>query len=258
MDNTISIDLALGAVLLAGALIGAKRGLVKSLMGLLASLLAMVGAAILCNTLTPPVTDLIAPKVEDAVVEAFAKELDILFEAAEPDAQRPLPELFEEYGLSEETLKGFLASLASGALGEAAKAREKAVDACRAAVGATVRAAVERTVHAALMLVSYPVLLIAVRLLTRTLDHVFDLPVLNEVNTALGAALGLLTAALALYVVLFAASRLGWDALNERKDGSLLLSFFMDHSPVEWMSFWRAPGLADAAQYAGRAGFLSH
>ena len=63
MDNALIIDGILAIALLAGALIGWKRGLFKSLMGLAVVVLALIGSVVLADMLTEPVTDFVAPKV---------------------------------------------------------------------------------------------------------------------------------------------------------------------------------------------------
>ncbi len=73
MDNAIVVDGAIALVLIAGTVIGAKRGLIKCLMGLLVLIGAMFGSVWLADLMTPPVADIVAPKVEDAIVEKFSE-----------------------------------------------------------------------------------------------------------------------------------------------------------------------------------------
>ncbi len=237
MDNALIIDVVLGVLLVAGAVIGAYRGLFKSLMGFLVVLAALVGAVLLADLLTEPLTGLIAPQVEDAVVKRFSDKLEqTAKEDGTADSRNELSELLEKYGLPADTLDELTGTLA-GALSDAASAAKgKAADTFRSAISSTVRTLVRGVVHAALVLVLYVVLLIVLKLLTNAIDHVFDLPGLNTLNTLGGAALGLLEAALLLYVVIFAASRFGVKLIAEHADDTYLLAFFLNHSPVEWIS----------------------
>ncbi len=235
MDNAIIVDGVLVAVLLIGALIGAKRGLFKSLMGLVVVVAAMVGAVLLANRLAEPLTDFIAPKVENAIVSEFTRELD----AAEADKTRTaaenrsaLEKLLEDNHLP----TGALDSLSGTLSNLTGTAKEKAADTFRSAISATVRATVSGAVHAVLTLVLYVVLLVVLRLLVKVVDHVFDLPVLGTVNGVGGAALGLLEAAALIYVVAYLGYHFGVKVITEHAEDTYLLSFFLNHSPVELIS----------------------
>ena len=85
-------------------------------------------------------------------------------------------------------------------------------------------------------------LLIVLKLLTRALDHVFDLPVLSTVNNLGGAAIGLIEAVLLLYVVVFIGSHLGVKLITDHADDTYLLPIFLNHSPVELISSFTHQG----------------
>ena len=236
MDNALVIDGIIAAVLLAGALIGWKRGLFKSLMGLAVVVLALIGSVVVADMLTEPITDFVAPKVEDAVVSQFSDALDRSMGSDSPDAQAGLSEMLEQYGVSGDILKPLWDSAASSVFGAISAAKENTVDAFRGSISASIRTLVSGVVHAALVLVLYVVLLIVLKLLTRALDHVFDLPVLSTVNGVGGAAIGLIEAVLLLYVVVFITARLGNGVLTDYADDTYLLPIFLNRSPVELIS----------------------
>lgn len=231
MDNAIVVDGVLAAVLLIGALVGAKRGLFKSLMGLLVVVAAMVGAVVLANMLTEPIANVIAPKAEDAIVKRFSDELD----QSSGDSD-DLGALLEKYGVSDELRAKIFAPFASSASGAASSLKESAASTFRNAISATVRATVSGVVHAVLTLVLYVVLLVVLRLAVNLLNHVFDLPVLGTINGAGGAALGLLEAAALIYVVVYLGYHFGVKLITEHAEDTYLLSFFLNHSPVELIS----------------------
>lgn len=233
MDNALIIDGLIVVILLAGALIGAHRGLFKSLMGLVVVVAALFGSVLLAGILADPITDVIAPRVEDAVVRQFSDELDKKEQEEETAGRSSLTELLEKYGLSGDALDGVLKPLTEAVQSLTGQAKERAEDAFRSAISASIRKMVYGTVHAVLVLVLYVVLLIVLKLLTRTLDHVFDLPVLGTLNGVGGAALGLLEAALLVYVVVFVTSHLGVRAVTEHAGDTYLLPIFLNHSPVE-------------------------
>ncbi len=237
MDNALIVDVVIGVVLLAGLGIGAARGLFKSLMGLVVIVASLVGAVFLAGLLTDPIADMVAPKVEDSIVRQFSEALaSARDEAAGSDASAALSELREKlalYGVPVERLDELLGAVSDAARDAGGKAADQATATFREAISATIRAMVRTAVHAVLLLVLYIVLLVVLKLLTRALDHVFDLPVLSTVNGVGGAALGLLEAAVLLYVALYIASHLGVKAVAEHMNDTYLLPLFVNHSPVE-------------------------
>ena len=228
MDNAFVIDGALLIVLIAGALLGAHRGIVKSLMGLVTVIAALLGAVILADLLTGPVTAIVAPKTEEAVIGRFFEEHGAELSGAWPDtnAGEAVLDALRELGVPGETIDG----LASKLHGAAGAARQEVADACRAAISEAVYALVRSTVHAVLVLVFYLALLIALKLVTRALDLVFDLPVLGTVNGALGALLGLAETALLLFAVVRIAARLNVEWIVSHANDTYLLPLFLNHS----------------------------
>ena len=226
MDNAFVIDGALLIVLIAGTLIGAHRGIVKSLMGLVTVIAALIGAVILADLLTGPVTAIVAPKTEEAVIVRFFEEYGAELSGAWPDtnAGEAVLDALRELGVPEETIK----SLTSKLHGAAGAARQEVADACRAAISEAVYALVRSTVHAVLVLVFYLALLIALKLVTRALDLVFDLPVLDTVNGALGALLGFAETALLLFAVVRIAARLNVEWIVSHANDTYLLPLFLN------------------------------
>jgi uncharacterized membrane protein required for colicin V production len=224
----------IAAVLIAGALIGAHRGLFKSLMGAVVVLAALVGSVMLANILTEPVTDVVAPKVEDAVVSQFSDALDK--KEQETGERIDLKGLLEKYHISGDVIDKLTRSLSETVQHATGQAKEQAVQSFRGAVSAAIRSMVSGAVHTVLVLVLYIVLLIVLKLLTRALDHVLDAPVLGTLNGAGGAALGLIEAVLLLYAVIYVGAHLGVKAITQHANDTYLLPLFLNHSPVELIS----------------------
>ncbi len=241
MDNAIIVDGVLAVILVLGVIFGARRGLIRSLTGLVAVVVALIGSVMLANLLTEPATDIVAPKVEDAVVKEFSAALEKAAGAAasaSADGQRALTELFDEYGLPKSLIDGPLAQLTNGIPEAATGARDKAEESFREAISPKVRAVVRSTVHTVLVLVLYIVLIIVCKLLLRVVDHVFDLPVLSAVNGLGGAAFGLAETAVLLWVAVNIAALIGFAPIAEHTGDTRLLPIFLGHSPIQWIAGW--------------------
>ena len=74
MNNGLMIDAVFALVLILSVVFGAKRGLFRSFMALAAIVLALIGASLLTDALTEPVTDMLMPRLEKSVEEWFDTE----------------------------------------------------------------------------------------------------------------------------------------------------------------------------------------
>lgn len=229
MDNGLIIDVAFALVLVLGTVFGAKRGLFRSLMALAVIVLALVGASLLTDLLTEPVTDLLMPRAEKSVQEWFDSRED-----AQQGEQPQIEESAQDNDTQQESsvplaVTGFLKKLLRFDLDGAVRRslREAARDAALAAVR-TLLGSVVRSVTFALCFILLTVLL---RLVTKGVDKVFDLPVLSTINALGGGALGLVESALVMFLVCGLAPKLGVAAFTENQDGTYLLSLFMNHTP---------------------------
>lgn len=231
MDNASIVDIVLIAVLLAGAVIGAVRGLFRSLMGLAVVVAAIVGSLWLANLMTEPVTDIVAPKVEDAAVRKFGALFEAAVQEGSGQALESIRELLAQYRIDAGKAEKLLDTTRFSADSE--KMTERAEEAFRSAVSESLRKVVRGTVHTVLVLVLYVILLIVLKLLVRLLDLAFDLPVLSTVNGVGGALLGLLEAAALLFVAVHIADGLGVELVTGHADDSLLLPFFLNRSPIQ-------------------------
>lgn len=224
MNNGVIIDAVFALVLLLGAIFGAKRGLFRSLMGLATIVLALIGAVLIADLVSQPVTGALMPHVEESVGEWFRDEAEQEDPAAEAE-EATAPEEEEEITGATGLLKKLLRFDLDGAVREELKksAQEAALAAVRSLLGSVVRTL--------LFLVSFLLLTLALKLLTRGLDKVFSLPVLHTLNSLGGGALGLIESALLLFLVCTLAPKLGISLFEEYKAGTYLLAFFMDRSP---------------------------
>jgi len=145
---------------------GRKRGFIKTVAGILALILAFWGAGVLSDAtapvisekfVTPWVSELISPKVEEVKPETPTEFESLLIEMGVPEGMasdivtaRPVTELVE---------------VASTNLAE-------------------------RLTYALLCLVYFIILLLILKLIFKVIDKIFDLPILNFANNILGLICG--------------------------------------------------------------------
>lgn len=244
MNNGLMIDAVFALVLILSVVFGAKRGLFRSFMALAAIVLALIGASLLTDALTEPVTDMLMPRLEKSVEEWFSTEE----EAAKGDVPQIEGETPAESDASGETPNGDAAQDAenvwqddsplavTGLLKKLLRfdfdgaVRQSLRNAARDAALAAVRTLLGSVVRTLVFVLCFLVLTLLLRLVTGGIDKVLDLPVLNALNTIGGGALGLIEGALLLFLVCDVAPKLGVKAFADY-EGTYLLSFFMSHTP---------------------------
>lgn len=226
MDNylvPLLIDGVLLIILLVGYVIGAKRGLFKSLMGVVVVIAAIVGSMFAADLLTEPVTEFIMPKVEEKVTEwlSVPEELTMgqFFSGTASSNSVTNPTFSEWFGKLDKWGAG------DRFVGEI---KESTATAAQTAA----RSLVESIVHSILMLLCFAILLIVLKLLVRTMDHVFDLPVLKTLNDVGGGILGLIEMLLLAYLVLWLTPRIGITFFRDHAEETYLLKFLTEYTPL--------------------------
>lgn len=223
--NYIFYDVIIAALLLFFLWRGYRKGLVLTLCGLLAVFVAFLGASILSNVLAEPVAKAIEPVVASSIHDTVTS----YFQAA-PSVEGG--DILEDLPL-EELLEGLKDSPVYQAIAETF---QSAVDAGVAEVAENAAASLAhyiavRLARTVLFTVLFAVILIAWSILSRSLDLVAKLPVLNTVNRWTGAAVGLAEGALLVFIAcwLLKDSWLSAEAVR----GTYLLQFFCTHSPLD-------------------------
>ena len=222
MNNSIIIDGALLVLLLLGYLIGAHRGLFKSLMGFVVVIAALVGSMLIADAFTEPVTEFIMPKVEEKVTEWLSIPEGLTmgqFAAGMASSDSATIPTFSEWF---EKLEKW---------GAGNRFADKIKDSASNAAQTAAHALVESIVHTALLLLCFVGLLIVLKLLVGLMDHLFDLPVLKTLNDVGGGVLGLLEAALLIYLAVFLAPHFGVTFLRDNAENTYLLKFFSTYTP---------------------------
>ncbi|MGM9619765.1 MAG: CvpA family protein [Oscillospiraceae bacterium] len=215
------MDIALAAVLLLAAIIGAVRGLYRSLAGLLVLVLAIAGAGWLTETC--------AAGVEECIRPALTERMERLVgDAVRSEAENAAPEMDSELFSSAEALlerfgwEGDLAETVREGTESALRSAEEAVAA------ALVESLLPAMVSTMLKTVFFLLLLFALTLLSRLARPLFErLPVVRQCNTLLGAAAGLIQGVLAAFLLVWFARCLGFLPEAETLNGTFLLRLFI-------------------------------
>lgn len=198
-STPLLLDIALCVILLAGVIIGAKKGLLCSMLGVIIFVAAFVGASWCSNQLTEPVTNWVQPKVEQRIVEKMgfqpapeATSMGGLDLSALGLGDLPLDKL-DLNGLG-----GRLKDLLTGA-----KATGETM------LSGAIRQIVTQVVHAALFLVAFLALLLVLWLITRPLKLATYVSAFKMVDTVGGGFLGLIGGIIAAFVAAWVARKLG-------------------------------------------------
>lgn len=227
--NYIVIDLIILAVLLIFALRGMSRGLIVSLCFLIAVLVAFVGATLVSNALTPPVSDWLAPKLQPSIESAVQSVLP------EGGANLELPLDGVLQAVEEAELSEGLKELVIGLLEEMPALNVETLT--RDMADAVAEKAANIITYVVLFLLAFVVILLVWKLLYRTLDLVTRLPVLNAANKLGGFVFGAAHGALLLFLLAWVVRWLGnglipADVIEQTR----LLQFFMTINPLDYLA----------------------
>lgn len=230
MTTTVIIDVIAAAVLIAAAAWGAHRGLFRSLAGLAVVIVALVGAAVIANALAAPaarlVTPLIREGIETRVDEAMAQQSQgVQMPEADVDEGFEIADLLALMGLDEDVRDSL-----------ARQTEEKIQDTGVSLAMAVVESVAESILYAALFLLSFVGLTIALKLLIRALDLVLQLPGLHLVNSLGGGLIGLAEGALALFLAIWVLRRFGVSFETDTVSATHILKFFATHTPLSALS----------------------
>lgn len=176
-QKSVIFDLALVAVILLFAILGARKGLILSLCSLVAVILGLVGGTMVADALTPPLAAQAAPMAQGFLSE-YLEELTLYGAQALEQAEGFLPHVVK--GVLEQ--KEWLLQ-ADGFLEEFTLAVTEAI------------------LHPILFLIAFILILIVWYFISHTLDLVARLPVLSALNAAGGFLIGAVKGVLFLILV---------------------------------------------------------
>ena len=205
MTEPVIIDIIAAALLIGFTICGARRGLFRALAGLLIVVLALAGARFAANALAPPA----ARWAEPAIQRYVEKRLD-----------EALPEAGEAEELLPEELLGLLGVAGVHLEDLADRARESVRETGADILTAVARSVTESLFYGAIQVLAFLLLVVLLNLAAKAMDLALRLPVLHTANALGGAAAGLVEGALAVWLLVLLARRLGLSP-----EGSYLLQF---------------------------------
>lgn len=205
MTEPVIIDIIAAALLIGFTICGARRGLFRALAGLLIVVLALAGARFAANALAPPAVKWAEPAIQRYV----EKRLD-----------EALPEAGEAEELLPEELLGLLGVAGVHLEDLADRARESVRETGADILTAVARSVTESLFYGAIQVLAFLLLVVLLNLAAKAMDLALRLPVLHTANALGGAAAGLVEGALAVWLLVLLARRLGLSP-----EGSYLLQF---------------------------------
>jgi len=215
LTTPVIIDFILAGILAGFTLLGARRGLLRTLAGLVIVIAALVGAAMIASALTPLLSSLAAPAIEEKITEEVDGALGPEPESAE------LPEILELLGWDEASQEAL-----------ASDVRETVRDTGVSVLAAVAQSLAKSVIYGVLYIVSFLALLVLLHVLAKAMDLLAKLPGLHALNALGGAALGLAEGAVLLALAVYAARCLGFPLGTAPWSEAALFTRFVSFVPV--------------------------
>lgn len=237
--TAIILDVLTAAALIAFTVMGAHRGFFRTVAGLLAVILALVGAQLFTSWAAPHASGVLQPAIERRVekkVDAALGGDTITPQEPQIGASRPDSETQDQKEAEEESeIQRLLRAIGVDEqlfqrLGD--QAMGKIRDTGVTVATAVVQSVAETAIRALLFLLSFVVFLLLLKLLAKVLDLALKLPVLRSMNGLAGAGVGLVEGILAIFLAIWLLRRLGVSFETPTVEGTYLLSFFSQHTPL--------------------------
>lgn len=214
-------DVILFLVVLLFAALGVRRGLVLTVCGLLSILVALGGAKVAADSLSPVVAEAITPRITTTVEDRLEKNVNQSMKDAGETAKDSLSGILSIFGNSEtyeeasEQLQKAIQSGLKPSLESAAKSVAKDL--------------AQPVAWWAVYGIVFCLILLVWELVSKLLNLVAKLPVLNLANRIMGGGIGLLKGVLVVGLVCWVILRLGLVTAAETQE-SVFLQFFSNFS----------------------------
>lgn len=213
---SILADVIIVAVILLAVFIGAKSGLLQSLAGVIVLVCSAVGASFAAKFLADPLSEVLHPFLADGLTEKLRG-----FTVQTGSAG----ELLEKFGFSGETLQRLTDQVT-------ARIRETGQSLTETVVGTVTHS----VTYAVVFLVAFIILLVLLSLLVKGLELATKLPGLKTINSWGGGILGFIKGVLLVFAAVWVLRRLQLVITPEMVEGSTLLKFFAEHSPLSLLT----------------------
>lgn len=209
----IFVDLILLALLLIGLVLGWRQGFVQALTRIIVVVAALLLASWIAGKLAEPAARWLEPILSEKLEQRLTAQGNT------DDAG----EMLAAFGFEGDTLSELVDN-----------AVEKAQQAGETLLSAVVSTALKSAAYAVVYVVSFLLLLLLLLRLVLTPLHLFTkLPVVHGVNALLGGVLGLVKAALLLFLAVWVLQKLQLLVTPELVNKTVLLKFFAQNSPID-------------------------
>ena len=230
MTTPVIIDIVIAAALAGFAIYGAARGLIRALAGLAVVIVALAGAGMIARALSGPAAELVTPLIEAQIRRQVEGAM-----ATDPGAVE-MPEADVEAGVTAGDILSLLGLDEETAASLAERAEETVRDTGISIALAVAESVAHSIIYALLYLVSFLALSLLLRLVLRAVDLVARLPVLHQLNTLGGGAVGLIEGMLLVFLSIWILRRLGVSFETQTAQATYLLKFFAAHTPLSALS----------------------
>ena len=217
MTTALMMDIIVAAVLLLCLIVGGVRGFISMLLSVAILAGALLGSGVLANVLADPVTEWVAPRVQQYMMDRLTDgRSEEAISAAAASDNAALSQLVDFDAIT----------------GIARKAMDSAVEAGKNLLEGAITGVIRSLVYAILFLLSFLLLTLLLKLITSPLHLAERTLVLGTLNRLAGAALGL---CIGILVMFAAASILEWTGLVSPAivRNTYLLQYFTQHSPMD-------------------------
>ena len=229
MTAPVIIDAVVVLILVGFTIFGVKRGLLQTLAGLVIAVVALVGAGMIAATFSGPLARLAAPliehRIEQKVDAAIEKQTAQMPEA---ETELEIEPLLALLGLDKD-VRGSLVK----------KTEETVRDTGVSVATAVVTSIAQSMIYGVLYILSFLALLVLLHVLFKAMDLLVRLPGLRGLNALGGGLLGLIEGALLLFLIVWAARRLGVSFEAEPFASAHILAVFTTHTPLSVLTFFK-------------------
>ncbi|MBR0139298.1 MAG: CvpA family protein [Firmicutes bacterium] len=228
------VDLAIGAMLVISVLVGSYRGLLKSIIYTVKNVVAIFGAAYVSKLFEPQVSELLLPIFKRKMVNVVLDKLPRTLESLQ------IPEVnldFSGMGLNLSAVNEYLNQVRASANNSLLATTSEVYSQMAARIEEAAEGLLSTAVRGLLFIVAFFVILIFFAIFLGILDNLVELPVIKTFNHMGGAILGLLQAALIIWLILYVLKLTNLSMFDDFAETTILYNYFWTHSPLDATNF---------------------